>query len=216
MRAILAWLLLASAVPAAAQSSVSAARDAQSVIDRMIARNPSLLSFQTRVHVDLHMLNFPYLAQTLEGTLYFKRPDKYEVVFDSVPAYMSGFSRLLDNIGDPDAWQRDQNIFLIGTRTIGGKPLLWLRLTAKIHDDNLDHADAYIDPRSYELVRMEWHYTNGGTIVMTQSYRSEFGFVLLAAQHATVDIPRVRAVGDATYGAYQTNIDVDDHVFTEQ
>lgn len=213
MRGMLAVLLLVlSSTPVAAEPR--APYDAQDVIGRMTALNPSLSSFQTRVHVDVRMLNFPYLRSTLDGTFYFKRPDKYEVVFDRVPFYMRGFSRLFDDVGDAGAWQRDQNIVLLGTRNAGAQPLLLLRLTKKIHDDNLDHTDAYVDPATYELVRMEWHYSNGGVIAMTQSYRRESGFTLLAEQRATIDIPHIHAIGKASYGGYQTNVNVDDAMFT--
>jgi hypothetical protein len=213
MRAILSMLLCGmAAAPAAAQQPEP--YDAQAVIDRMIALNPALSSFRTAVHVKIRMRSFPYLSSNLDGTFYFKRPDKYEVVFDRVPFYMRGFSRLFDDVADPGAWQRDENIVFLGSRKTGSQLLLLLRLTKKIHDDNLDHTDAYVDPASFEVVRMEWHYSNGGVIAMTQSYRTESGFTLLAGQHATIDIPYIHAVGTASYGAYQTNVDVNDAVFT--
>jgi len=216
MRTLLAALLFAGITLPASAGAPTPPRDAQDVINRMIAANPALDSFRTRVHVDVHMLNFPWLSPTLDGTSYFRRPDKYEVVFDRVPSYMKGFSKLFDDIGDAAVWGRDQNIEFLGTNGAYGRTLLVLRLTKKIHSDILDHTDAYIDPTTYELVRMEWHYTSGGTIVMTQSYRTEAGFVLVAGQHAMIDIPHVHAVGDATYSTYQTNVAVDSAVFAQQ
>jgi hypothetical protein len=35
----------------------------------------------------------------------------------------------------------------------------------------------------------------------------------VATQHADIHIPHVRAVADATYGDYQTNVAVSDEVF---
>jgi hypothetical protein len=49
--------------------------DAHGVIERMSSRNPTLHSYRARVHVDVRMLNFPWLAPKLDGTSYFKRPD---------------------------------------------------------------------------------------------------------------------------------------------
>ena len=46
-----------------------------------------------------------------------------------------------------------------------------LRLTKKIHSDILDHTLAYVDPLDYALVQMEWYYTSGGKITMSQQYR---------------------------------------------
>jgi hypothetical protein len=171
----------------------------------MAERNPSLQSYQTRIHVEIRMLSFPFLAPKLEGTSYYRRPDTYEVVFDRMPSYAKGFSRLFNDVGNPLAWEKDQDITIEGNSAIDGRPAIVLRLTKKIHSDILDHTLAYVDASDYRLVRMEWYYTNGGKITMTQQYRIESGYTLLSRQHGTIDIPYVRAVADAVYGTYQTN-----------
>jgi hypothetical protein len=207
---------LCSVVPAAASAPrADAPADAHALIERMVASEPGLLSYRARVHVNVHMLSFPYLSPQLDGTSYYKRPASYEVVFDSVPFYMKGFSRLFADMGQPQAWERDQDVALMGTRVVNGQALLVLRMTKKIHSDVLDHTDAFVDPRTYELLRMVWHYRSGGTIVMTQTYRNDRGFIVPAQQHASIDIPHVRAVGDAVYDGYQINVVVDDGVFTK-
>lgn len=203
--------LFSFAIPAAA--SESQPRNASAVIERMQADNPSLSTYRAHVHVAVHMLNFPYLSPQLDGTSYYRRPGAYVVVFDRVPFYMRGFSKLFDNMGDAGSWNRDENVTLVGTQQQAGETLFVLRMTKKIHSDVLDHADAFIDAQTYRLVRMEWHYTNGGTIVMTQSYRAQEGFIVPALQHAYVDIPHVRAVGDAVYQDYQVNVPVSKAVF---
>jgi hypothetical protein len=206
-------LLLALAVPVAA-SAPSRPRDAHAVIERMIATNPTLVSYRARVHIAIHMLNFPYLSPQLDGTSYYKRPGAYEVVFDRVPFYMKGFSRLFEDVGDAATWEREQNVVLLGTREGDGRPLLLLRMTKKIHSDILDYTDAYVDAQTYELSRMEWHYHSGGTIVISQSYREQRGYSIPAGEHASIDIPHVRAVGDVTYDSYQLNVAVSQAIFS--
>lgn len=198
--------------PCAAGQAVSATNtaplDARSVITRMADRNPTLRSFRARVHVDVRMLNFPYLAPKLDGTTYFKRPDYYVVVFDRMPSYARGFGRLFDDVGSPQAWEKNQNIVTNGTVWLDGRPTIVLRLTKKIHSDILDHTLAYVDSYSYALLRMEWYYTNGGKITMSEWYRTQGAYSVLAQQHATIDIPHVHAVADATYGDYEANVPV--------
>jgi hypothetical protein len=180
--------------------------DARAVIQKMAQRNPSLRSYKSRVHVDVRMLSFPYLAPKLEGTSYYERPDTYMVVFDRMPSYARGFGRLFNDVGNPLAWQRDQNVSLEGTTSLAGRPTIVLRLTKKIHSDILDHTLAYVDTASWALVRMEWYYTSGGKITMTEGYRLEGTYWVLSQQHATIQIPHVRAVADAVYGTYQMNV----------
>jgi hypothetical protein len=197
---------LAAFICAIAHAAPQAPSDPHDIIAKMIDRNPTLQSYRSRVHVDVRMLNFPFLAPKLDGTTYFKRPNTYEVVFDRVPGYAKGFSKLFDDVGDPAAWEKDQNVSFVGPQTLDGRPMLVLRLTKKIHSDILDHTLAYVDPNTFALQEMEWDYTSGGKITMTQDYQAQDGYNLLASQHATIDIPHVRAVADATYADYATNV----------
>lgn len=207
MKRLLAPAVLAAlSILAAPASASSGTTDAHAVIAKMLDRNPALQSYRARVHVDVRMLSFPFLAPKLDGTSYYRRPDTYEVVFDKVPSYARGFQKLFDDVGDPAAWERDQNITLDGLTSLDGRPTIVLRLTKKIHSTILDHTLAYIDAASYTLTKMEWYYTSGGKISMSQQYGKEDGFWVPAKQHADIDIPHVRAVADAEYGSYQTNV----------
>src|SRR5487761_290007 len=79
---------LAPAQTVAPKASVLVApASAREVLERMAARNGALESYTARVHVKLRMLSFPYFAPSLDGTSYYKRPGKSEVVFDHVPGY---------------------------------------------------------------------------------------------------------------------------------
>ncbi len=216
MRQVLVALFAAAAISFVPAHAESTALDSHSIIVKMADRNPSLSSYRASVHVDVHMLNFPFLSPKLEGTSYFKRPSNYEVVFTKVPSYAKGFEKLFNDVGDPLSWEKDENVTFNGTQQLDGRPMLVLTMTKKIHSTILDHTVAYVDPQSFELWRMEWHYTSGGTIVMRQWYRSEGPFSVLSQQHADIDIPHIHAVADSQYGAYQTNVAVDDSVFTKK
>jgi hypothetical protein len=209
----LAVTLALVVAPATAQTPLG---DAHTIIEKMEARNPSLRSYQAPVHVDVRMLNFPFLAPKLDGTSYFKRPSNYEVVFTRVPRYAKGFERLFADVGDAASWERENNVTAQGERTLNGRSMLVLRLTKKIYSDQLDHADVLIDSSTYQVAQMEWHYRNGGSIVMSQSYKTEGTYTVIASQHATIDIPHVRAVADANYGQYQTNVALSDEVFAKK
>lgn len=214
--ALLAASLLAA--PAAAQTpaqSPGIAGDAHAIIQRIEARNPSLQTFQSRVHVDVRMLNFPFLSPKLDGTSYYKRPN-YAVVFDRMPSYARGIGKVFDNIGNPAGWERDSNVVYEGVKTVDGRPLMVLSMTKKIHSDQLKAAVAYVDPATYEVVRMDWQYYNGGSIVMSQTFRTEDGYSVIASQHADIHIPHVRAVADASYAKYAANVAVNDDVFTKK
>lgn len=211
MRALVSAVLAVTALVAgpSAASAAAGVPSPHDVVSKMADMNPSLQSYRARVHVDVRMLSFPFLAPKLDGTSYYRRPDTYEVVFDRVPSYAKGFERLFNDIGDPLRWEKDQNVALDGVRMLDGRQTIVLRLTKKIHSTILDHTLAYVDAASYALVRMEWYYTSGGKISMTQQYGKQGSYWVPQAQHAEIDIPHVRAVADAHYGSYLTNIAVD-------
>jgi hypothetical protein len=193
-----------------------AALDVHTIITRMEQRNSSLQTYQARVHVDTHMLTFPWLSPKLDGTSYYKNPDKFEVVFDRMPSYAKGFDKFFGDVDQPTAWQRDWNIWYQGEQTVEGRQLLALRMTKKIRSDQITDSVAYIDPSTYQVVRMDWHYTNGGTITMTQTYKDLGPYSVLSTRHVDVHIPRVHAVANATYAEYQTNVAVSDAVFAKK
>jgi outer membrane lipoprotein-sorting protein len=213
---IVALLLALSAGTIGAAPVAAPADQANAIIARIEQRNPALQSFQARVHVDVRMLSFPWLSPKLDGTSYYKRPDNYEVVFDRVPSYAKGFNKLFGDIGDPAAWQKESNVFYDGVQNLDGHPLMALRMTKKIRSDQIKDTVAYVNPVTYQVVRMDWHYVNGGAITMTQTYKRQGSYDVIATQHADIRIPRVHAVANATYGEYQTNVAVDDSVFTKK
>jgi anti-sigma B factor antagonist len=194
----------------AAQETETPVQIVRSVIDA----NPSLRSYQARVHVDVRMTSFPFIAPHLDGATYFKRPNNYEVVFERVPSYAKGFDRLYSDIGDPSNWERRFTMTVAGGREVDGHHDVVLRLVQRVRG-MIDHQDVAIDPANQRIDAMEWHYYNGGTITMTQTFAGVGGFNVLAAQHATIRIPHVRAVAEARYFDYHTNVALDDAVFTK-
>ncbi|HET6893752.1 MAG TPA: hypothetical protein VFH72_00020 [Candidatus Baltobacteraceae bacterium] len=211
-----AAVVLAGALAAAPAAPASAQAGPSTILAGIAARNPSLQTFRARVHVNVRMLNFPWLSPKLDGTSYFKRPDNYEVVFDRVPSYAHGIDKLFGSIDNVADWMKNWNIGYDGVQTVDGKPLFALRMTKKIYSDQIKDTVAYVDPASYQVVRMDWHYRNGGTITMTQTYRQQGAYSVVSTQHADIHIPHVHAVADATYAQYQTNVAVNDAVFTRK
>jgi len=206
---VLFVLITSAGVPASAQQSES-----HGIVQKMIERNPDLRTFQARIHVDVRMLSFPFYSPKLDGTSYFKRPDNYQVVFDRVPPFARGLDHFFSDLADPSTWERRFDITVEGRPEVNGRRVIQMKLVAKIRG-MIDHTDTYVDPGTYEVVRLQWHYYNGGVITMDQTYRSVGTFNMLWGQHAEIHVPHIRAVADSQYSEYHTNIAVSDSVFTE-
>lgn len=210
--AFAASLLVAAGGVSVAQTQPA---DAHDVIERMIASNAGLASYSARVHVQTRT-NIPFYAPTLDGTAYYKRPGSFAVVFDRVPGYLKGFQQIFTDVGDPAQWEHDWNIRLAGTAPVDGRPMLQLVMTKKIYSDQIANALVYVDPDTYDVAEMDWHYTNGDSIVMKQYYTDEGGFRLVARQHVDAHRRMLRGTADSVYDAYQTNVALNDAVFAKQ
>lgn len=201
---------LLSVAPVPAQQT-----DHRAIVQKMLERNPELRSFQSHVHVDVRMTSFPFYSPKLEGTSYFKRPSNYEVVFDHVPAFAHGFDHFFSDMADPSTWERRFNISVVGEPVLDGRRVIELRLVAKVRG-MIDHTNVFVDPGTFTVSQLEWHYYNGGSIVMQQWYRNENGYTLLSQQRAAINVPHVRATAQAMYTDYRTNVAVDDSVFRSE
>ena len=212
--AILAALFLFSAAPVRAQGSAPSQTpdDPASIIARIVARNPDLGSYQSRVHIDIRMTSFPFLREHLDGSTYFKRPNNYEVAFDRVPGYAKGFEKLYTDIGAPANWEKHFLIMVVGTQDFEGHQDIELRMVQRVRG-MIDHETVLVDPAAWAIDELNYHYYTGGVIAMTQHFQMIEGHSMLAAQDARIAIPHVRAVAHGTYGAYRVNVAIDDAVF---
>jgi hypothetical protein len=217
--AALAAMLFACAAwtPAQAQSPSPTAvdgisNDAALILERVIARNPELASFQGRMHVDVRLTSFPFFREHLDATTYYKRPSNYEVVFDHLPSYARGFEKLYTDVGDPSQWAKHFTITYTGETAYHDRTDLTLRLVQRVRG-MIDHETVLVDPESFTIDQIRYDYYNGGHITMSQSFRPVGPYLLLATQSAEIAIPHVHAIASGSYDGYRTNVALDDAVF---
>ncbi len=189
--------------------------DPAAILARVEERNPSLTSYQGRMHVDLRMTTFPFIRQHLDGTTYYKKPSNYEVVFDKVPPLAKGFDKLFADVGDPANWEKRFAVTYQGERDYQGRKDLELRLVQRVRG-MIDHETVLVDPNAWAIDSIRYDYYNGGHITMTQTFRQVGGYSMLAEQNAEIAIPYAKAVAHGTYSDYKTNVAVDDAVFTKK
>jgi hypothetical protein len=189
--------------------------DPAAILARVDERNPSLNSYQGRMHVDLRLTSFPFLHQHLDGTTYYKKPSNYEVVFDKVPPLAKGFDKMFTDVGDPSSWEKRFHITYEGEREYAGRRDIQLRLVQRVRG-MIDHETVLVDPNAWNIDSIRYDYYNGGHITMTQTFRDIGGYSMLAEQNAEIAIPYAKAVAHGTYTDYRTNVAVDDSVFTKK
>ncbi|HEV2739621.1 MAG TPA: hypothetical protein VGU66_13675 [Candidatus Elarobacter sp.] len=189
--------------------------DPAAILARVEERNPSLSSYQGRMHVDLRMTSFPFIRQHLDGSTYYKKPSNYEVVFDKVPPLAKGFDKMFADVGDPANWEKRFVVSYQGEHEYQGRKDVELKLVQRVRG-MIDHETVLIDPNAWAIDSIRYDYYNGGHITMTQTFREVGGYSMLAEQNAEIAIPYAKAVAHGTYSDYKTNVAVDDAVFTKK
>jgi anti-anti-sigma regulatory factor len=188
--------------------------DPAAILARVIERNPSLESYQGRMHVDIRLVSFPFVREHLDATTYYQRPSNYEVVFDKLPSFARGFEKLYTDIGDPANWEKRFVITPAGDADFDHHRDIALHLVQRVRG-MIDHETVLVNPASWSIDQIRYDYYNGGSITMSQEFRNVAGYLMLTSQRADIAIPHVRAVAYGTYGDYQTNVAVDPAVFVK-
>ncbi len=215
VKAVAATVAAALVLALPATASAPPATEPGTILARVIERNPSLTSYQGRMHVNLRLISFPFIAQHLDATTYYKRPSNYEVVFDRVPGYAKGFEKLFADVGDPSSWERRFVVSYAGESEFHGRKDAALRLVQRVRG-MIDHETVLVDTAAGTIDQIRYDYYNGGHITMTQAFANVAGYTMLASQDAEIEIPHVRAVAHGDYSDYKTNVAVDDAVFTKK
>lgn len=196
---------LAVLPPAAAQPLKPAA-----VVLRLAQQNPGLRSYTARVLFDVDLRAFLTIHPTLNATYYFKRPDKAELDFDTIPVFAEQFEHLYAALASPDRWPAIYDIRFT-RRPVANGPYE-LTLTPK-KMGNVDRVLVTVDSASFGVTRMEWRYKNGSWIVMQQTNAKVGDYLLPQGQVGDFNLPSYKAHVVATYSTYRLNVPIPDSVF---
>lgn len=207
---LLAVALGLTAAPSLADTGAPVAATSD-VYARMQRVNANLTSYQADVTVAILTHGPPYISPTLQGKMYFKKPDKNAVVFDTVPFIAQGAKRVVAQLEPPAEWPQ---VYAVAPTGDDGTSATF-RLVRK-KNGRVDHVDVRVDDKTATISAMTYFYRdNGGTIAFTQTYDHVGENYLIKQQSGKVDIPHYNADVTSTFSHYELNVDVPDTVFSE-
>ena len=217
MKTLVSTLLFALAAalagPVAADAPASPVPlDAQSnaLFKRMLALNGALHTYRATVHLDVALKTFPYLSPSLDGTAYYKRPDKEAVVFDTVPALASQFKKVYPRIEPPSEWRTTYDAYVMGDSAA----VTVFRLVPK-KNGRVDHLDVRVDDANATIVGYTWTYKDGGYVAFEQTFKAVDGNFLVDKQTGHVELPSYKADVTSAFSNYKLNVAIADSVFEE-
>ncbi len=186
--------------------------DAQNALyKRMVALNADVKSYRADVHLDVALKTFPYISPSLDGNVYYKRPDREAVVFDTVPALASQFKKVYPKVDPPGRWFALYQVAIVGDQN--GSTLF--RLVPK-RNGRVEHLDVRVDDGSATIKSYTWTYKDGGFVSFDQQFTSVSGAYLVEKQIGHVDLPSYKADVTSNFKNYKLNVAIDDTVFAEK
>jgi outer membrane lipoprotein-sorting protein len=203
--------LAVAATPLGAEPQAAADPQTSALYKRMLALNGTLQSYQATVRVDVALRTFPYLSPSLEGSVYFKRPDKQAVVFDTVPALASQFKKVYPKIDPPANWPALYDVTQLGDAD--GETTFHL---VPKKGGRVAHLDVKVDDANATIKRYTWTYTDGGYVTFDQEFTSIDGNFLVDKQSGHVDLPAYKADVESNFTNYKLNVAIEDSVFEDK
>jgi outer membrane lipoprotein-sorting protein len=177
---------------------------------RMVALNGDLRTYKATVHLDVALKSFPYLSPSLDGTAYYKKPDKEAVVFDTVPALAAQFKKVYPRIDPPVEWSSLYDVYVLGDDS----GTTTFRLVPK-KNGRVDHLDVKTDDTNATITSYTWTYKDGGFVAFDQSYKTVDGDFLVDKQSGHVELPSYKADVTSQFSNYRINVSIEDSVFEE-
>ncbi len=202
-------LIAVAPVGASAPSPFTASNNA--LYKRMVAVNGNVKSYQADVHLDVALKTFPFISPSLDGSVYYKKPDKQAIVFNTVPALASQFKKVYPRIDPPAQWTALYAVTLLADT--GG--LTTFRLTPK-RAGRVEHLDVKVDDATATPRAYTWTYKDGGFVTFDQTYTMQNGDYLVAKQNGHVELPSYKADVVSNFSNYRLNVAVADSVFEEK
>ena len=205
-------LALVAAPSLAAGPTAPAPLDANNALyRRMVALNGDVESYKADVHLDVALKTFPFISPSLDGNIYYKKPDKQAVVFDTVPALASQFKKVYPRVDPPGRWTALYDVAVLGDA--GGTTVF--RLVPK-KNGRVEHLDVKVDDASATIRSYTWTYKDGGYVTFDQTYKTQNGDYLVDKQSGHVELPSYKADVVSNFSNYKLNVAVEDSVFAEQ
>jgi hypothetical protein len=178
---------------------------------RMTEINAGLKSYEARMRVDVSMKSFPYLSPSLSGNIFYKRPDKQAIVFDTVPALASQFKKVYPRLESPSQWPAIYTIARVGD----ANGATTFRLVPR-KNGRVEHLDVKVDDATATVTAYTWTYKDGGYIAFDQTFTTVGGNYLVKSQTGHVEIPSYKADVASAFSDYKLNVAINDSVFTSQ
>ncbi len=209
-------LALGTAPSAATTVPAGSPQSAADVLARSVANREELHSYQVPVTVKGSVrVSFLSVPIAMDGTEYFKAPDKEAMHLNNVPAAAKSFSNTINTMGTPQTWEASYDIVLQGTTTHRSHSAYLLIGTPR-RPGNVKTVTMWVNAKTYALEAVSFAYVNGSALNLEMSHHGLSPYHLPTSIALTARFPGYSGQATIAYGPYQINVGVPDSVFSQQ
>jgi outer membrane lipoprotein-sorting protein len=186
------------------------------VLARAVAGRQELHSYQVPVSIRGSVrVSFLSVPVAMDGTEYFKAPDKEAMRLNNVPSAAKSFSNTMNAMGTPQTWEATYDIVLQGTTPHRNHTAYVLVGTPK-HPSNVKTVTMWVNARTYAIESVAFAYTNGSALGLEFSHHGLSPYHLPTSIAVTARFPGYSGQARIAYGTYQINVAIADSEFAQQ
>lgn len=213
---LLLVVALGAAPPPAEAPAGSAPQTADDVLERAVASRHELHSYQVSVTITGKVrASFLSVPVSMNGTEYFKAPDKEAMHLNNVPSLAKAFSNTVNTMGTPQTWEATYDIVLQGTAPHRNHTAYVLVGTPR-HSGNVKTMTMWVNVKTYAIEGATFAYTNGSSLGLEFSHHGLSPYHLPTSIAVSAHFPGYSGDANIAYGPYQINVAVPDSVFAQQ
>lgn len=170
---------------------------------------------EARFSFRLSVKILPY-SDTLNGTYFFKKPDRHRLDFPDAPSYLksipSMFSWKLPSAEKYDA-------VVTGPSEDGnGQPIYQLLFTSRNPSSKTSTITVLIDARKWRVISQDTLYRDGGSVLLAFAHHDDHGLPLLQKVTGLIDIPSYSLKGTAAIdlSRHKINQGLEEAIFNDE
>jgi hypothetical protein len=184
------------------------------VIAGMQSQWQNLKSYQVPVTLSGSVkASFVSVPFSINGTEYYRAPDKQALHLNSAPAIAQQFQNTVTSMGTPQTWPLNYSMTLKGTQ-IHNKHLAYVLVgTPKNGGSTVKTVTMYVAVKTFAVETVTFAYQNGSVLDLEVSHHGQSPYHLPTRISVSAKFPSYGGNAQITYGTYKTNIPIPDSAF---
>ena len=192
-------------------------KNASDVLARAVASRQLLQSYQVPVTIKGKVkVSFLTVPLAMDGTEYYKAPDKESMRLNNVPSLAKSFSNTVNAMGSPETWEATYDIALQGTTVHRAHHTAYVLVGTPKRPGNVKTMTMWVNTATYAIEAVDFAYANGSDLGLELSHHGPSMYHLPTSIVVNARFPGYSGQAQIIYGSYRLNVDVADSVFAQQ